>query len=33
MDTASEAVGAKHVGFRGPRDYVDALEVFAREVG
>jgi alkanesulfonate monooxygenase SsuD/methylene tetrahydromethanopterin reductase-like flavin-dependent oxidoreductase (luciferase family) len=32
MDTASELVGAKHVGFRGPSDYVDALEVFAREV-
>jgi probable F420-dependent oxidoreductase len=33
MDTAAEAVGAKRVGFRGPRDYVDALETFAREVG
>jgi alkanesulfonate monooxygenase SsuD/methylene tetrahydromethanopterin reductase-like flavin-dependent oxidoreductase (luciferase family) len=32
MDTASEAVGAKHVGFRGPRDYIAALETFAREV-
>jgi hypothetical protein len=33
MDTASEPVGAKHVGYRGPRDYIDALETFAREVG
>jgi probable F420-dependent oxidoreductase len=32
MDTASELVGAKHVGFRGPRDYISALETFAREV-
>jgi len=32
MDTASERVGAKHVGYRGPRDYIDALETFRREV-
>ncbi|HKA16576.1 MAG TPA: LLM class F420-dependent oxidoreductase [Myxococcota bacterium] len=32
MDTASEQVGAKRVGFRGPRDYIDALETFRREV-
>jgi probable F420-dependent oxidoreductase len=29
MDTAAEIVGAKHVGYRGPRDYVKALEEFA----
>jgi probable F420-dependent oxidoreductase len=29
MDTAAEAVGAKHVGYRGLRDYVKALEEFA----
>ena len=33
MDTAAEAVGAKRVGYRGPRDYIDALETFRREVG
>jgi probable F420-dependent oxidoreductase len=33
MDTASELVGAKRVGYRGPRDYIDALETFRREVG
>jgi probable F420-dependent oxidoreductase len=33
MDTASEPVGARRVGYRGPRDYIDALETFAREVG
>ena len=33
MDTGSELVGAKHVGYRGPRDYIDALETFRREVG
>ena len=33
MDMASEAVGAKRVGYRGPRDYIDALETFRREVG
>ncbi len=32
MDTGSEQVGAKHVGYRGPRDYIDALETFRREV-
>ena len=29
MDTAAELVGAKRVGYRGPRDYVKALEEFA----
>ncbi len=33
MDTGSELVGAKHVGYRGPRDYIDALETFRREIG
>src|SRR5262245_33259126 len=33
MDTAAEAVGAKRVGYRGPRDYIDALETFKRELG
>jgi probable F420-dependent oxidoreductase len=33
MDTGSELVGAKHVGYRGPRDYIDALETFRRELG
>ncbi|MGH7337702.1 MAG: hypothetical protein ACREI7_08995, partial [Myxococcota bacterium] len=33
MDTASKSVGAVHVGYRGPRDYIDALETFRREVG
>jgi probable F420-dependent oxidoreductase len=32
MDTASKAVGAVHVGYRGPRDYIDALETFRREI-
>jgi probable F420-dependent oxidoreductase len=29
MDTAAEIVGARRVGYRGPRDYVKALEEFA----
>ena len=29
MDTAAEAVGEKRVGFRGPQDYIAALERFA----
>ena len=33
MDTAAEAVGAKRVGYAGPRDYVKALEEFAAVVG
>jgi alkanesulfonate monooxygenase SsuD/methylene tetrahydromethanopterin reductase-like flavin-dependent oxidoreductase (luciferase family) len=33
MDTASEQVGAKRVGYEGPRDYIAALETFRREVG
>jgi probable F420-dependent oxidoreductase len=32
MDTASALVGAKHVGYRGPRDYIDALETFKRAI-
>jgi len=32
MDTAAELVGAKHVGYKGPRDYIDALEQFAKVV-
>ena len=32
MDTGSQRVGAKHVGYRGPRDYIEALEVFRREI-
>ncbi len=32
MDTAAELVGAKRVGYRGPRDYVKALEEFAAVV-
>ena len=30
MDTAAKFVGAKHVGYRGPRDYIDALESFVK---
>lgn len=33
MDTAAEAVGARRVGFRRPREYIDALETFAKETG
>lgn len=29
MDTAAELIGAKRTGFRGPRDYIKALEEFA----
>ena len=32
MDTAAELVGAKHVGYACPRDYIDALEQFAKVV-
>ena len=32
MDTGSQLVGAKHVGYHGPRDYIEALEVFRREI-
>jgi len=32
MDTAAELVGAKHVGYSGPRSYIDALEQFAKVV-
>jgi len=32
MDTAAELVGAKRVGYRGPHDYVKALEEFAAVV-
>jgi probable F420-dependent oxidoreductase len=30
MDTAAEFVGAKRVGYAGPRDYIDALESFVK---
>jgi probable F420-dependent oxidoreductase len=33
MDTGSPLVGAKHVGYRGPRDYIAALETFKKAVG
>ena len=33
MDTAAGFVGARRVGYAGPRDYIDALETFRREVG
>jgi probable F420-dependent oxidoreductase len=33
MDTAAEFVGARRVGYSGPRDYIAALETFRREVG
>ena len=29
MDTAAEFVGAKRVGFEGPKSYIEALERFA----
>jgi probable F420-dependent oxidoreductase len=32
MDTAAEAVGHKRVGFRGPADYIAALERFMKAV-
>jgi hypothetical protein len=32
MDTGSTLVGAKHVGYRGPRDYIAALETFWRAI-
>ena len=32
MDTAAELVGAKHVGYKSPHDYIDALEQFAKVV-
>jgi len=32
MDTGSQLVGAKHVGYRGPSDYIEALEVFRRAI-
>jgi len=33
MDTASTFVGAKPMGYAGPRAYIEALERFKREVG
>ena len=33
MDTASEQLGAKHVGYRGPQDYIDALRKFRDALG
>ena len=32
MDTAAKLVGAKHVGYKRPQDYIDALEQFAKVV-
>ena len=32
MDTASQFVGAKPVGYSGPADYIDALETFWKAV-
>lgn len=32
MDTAAEFVGAERVGYRGPQDYIDALERFRKEI-
>jgi probable F420-dependent oxidoreductase len=32
MDTAAEVVGAKRVGYKGPQDYINALEQFAKAV-
>jgi probable F420-dependent oxidoreductase len=32
MDTGAELVGAKRMGYRGPRDYIAALERFAKAV-
>jgi hypothetical protein len=33
MDTAAEFVGAKRVGYKGPADYIAALETVSRELG
>ncbi len=33
MDTASTFVGAKSMGYSGPRAYIEALETFKKEVG
>jgi probable F420-dependent oxidoreductase len=33
MDTASEALGVRRVGYRGPQDYIDALRKFADALG
>ena len=32
MDTAAVYVGEKHVGYKGPQDYIDALETFMKAV-
>ena len=32
MDTAAEFIGAKRMGYAGPRAYIEALETFHREV-
>ena len=33
MDTGAELVGVKHVGYKGPADYIRALETFKKEIG
>ncbi len=33
MDTGSALVGVKHVGYKGPADYIRALETFKKEIG
>ena len=33
MDTGSKLVGVKHVGYKGPADYIRALETFKKEIG
>ncbi len=33
MDTAAEMVGARRVGYRGPQDYIEALERFQKALG
>ena len=33
MDTAVEVVGGTRVGYRGPQDYIDALEKFHKAIG
>jgi hypothetical protein len=32
MDTAAEFVGAKRVGYEGPKSYIDALETFRKAI-
>ena len=33
MDTGAALVGVKHVGYKGPADYIRALETFKKEIG